>query len=363
MAATKRKTKPLATGPQALLDSCYEDEPIELKDISKDRCIPSGIEVLNWSMNLPGYPQGRAVEMLGVEGSAKSGTVLIGMLNAIRMGGCGIYIDTEHSLDLSRLRTMGFPMNSNGKPEHFYYCAPHSLEEAHRMIENVVRNYKQFETPILLCWDSFTAAGPKSLTEAVEAGKKRPAIGALMNADWLRSGILADLDDTPIAFVIINQVRDSIGDWSPNPQRKTTSAGGRAIKYYVSIRMEMSTTGQIKAREGENVPGIYVNAKILKNRFGPSHRSANYPFYFESGVDDVQSVIRYAEMKGVLEKGARKGSVIYNDREVLKSALWHYMQENPDEYKLLKLECKTAYDQKTPVDSLMASTGMDEGDD
>ena len=304
--AARRKPVTSASSMGDLLDACFEDEPYTPHEV--DTYIPTGVCLLDWALGVPGWPCGRVVEIFGEEGSGKTALALMACKNAIAMGGSAVYLDCEHAFNYDRLPKLG--MHSR---EGLTVRQPHTLEDVHRMVEMAAKSHDRFNAPMVIVWDSFVSVGSKA---EVKKDDNSMAMAARLNSRWFPKRILRLLDGAPVCLIVVNQIRDTMNVW--NPAKKTTSPGGKALKFYASIRLEVDTSGKIKPRiEGDDPPGIYVNAVVKKSRFGGSHRKANFPFYFERPVDDLQVLIRYAATKKVLSM-TQNGRVNYHDKTMLK---------------------------------------------
>lgn len=331
-----------------LLDSCSEGEPYIPQPI--EIYVPTGICLLDWAIGTPGWPTGRVVELYGHDSSGKSGLALMAIRNAIQLGGCGAYLDCEHGFDHNRLKKIGM-----SSMEGLVLREAETLEELHKKIETLVRNHHKFPSPMVIVWDSFCSVSSKS---AVKKDDASVALEPRINSAWFRKRILRLLNGTPVCLLILNQIRDTMNMW--NPAKKTASPGGRALKHYASLRVELSEAGKIKPRTvGDDYPGIYINAVVKKNRLGPSYRTANFPFYFERPVDDTQILIRYATQKNIL-KTTDSGRVVYQDKAMLKQQLWNYLRENSEDLEALRESCRVKFGHITPTSTLDLDMDEDE---
>ncbi len=317
----------------------YSPSPIKI-------FIPTGVPQLDWAIGGFGWPSGRIVELFGPPGSGKTGLALIACRSAITMGGCAVFIDGEKALDVARLPKLGF---SSVDPPNFYAYCPETLEDCHSIIEGILSNHSKLPNPIVIVWDSYVSCSPKAELEAIKKGKKETvAMSSRANSAWFRRTVLNYAINSPVCIIIINQLRDTIGVWSPRPGAKTTkSPGGKALSFYSSLRVETNSPARIPATTNSQSPGIFMNCTVVKNRQGPSHRVANFPFYEEGhgGVDGISALIHYSILKGVLPISGN--TVVYNNQKMMKPKLWSYLYENPQELEKLKSACRDMFNGRT----------------
>lgn len=257
-----------------------------------------------------GVPVGKITEIAGHEGTGKT---LFGMqicANAQKDGALIFYIDAERSLNTDFAKRVGLDTDS----EHFVYMPLSNLEEVFSVMFAIFHQIdewekkKQFNYPyVVIIWDSVAASSPK---ENVNAENPDPTSNVGLAARILSKNIPLLLDQTGrknVAQVFLNQLRTKIG--APAFSDPWITPGGKAIPFYSSVRIRLASVGKIKAKD--EVVGIKTKAKVVKSRFGPPYREAEFGIYFTKGVDDSESIIDFLKTRGVVKtrKGGAKGNL------------------------------------------------------
>jgi recombination protein RecA len=271
--------------------------------------IPTGSFSLDLALGVGGLPRGRVVEIFGPESSGKTTLALNVVAQAQRQGGKAAFIDAEHALDPMYAGRLGVKVNE------LLISQPDNGEEALNILESLVRSGMISVVVV----DSVAALTPKAEIEG-EMGDQHVGRQARMMAQALRKlTAIAAKSETLIIF--INQIRMQIGVFFGNPE---TTPGGKALRFYASVRIDVRRTAQIK--KGENVVGSRVKAKVVKNKVAPPFRVAEFDIMYGSGISYEADVLNAAIKYGAVTKsgasysfnGEKLGTGFDNVRERLK---------------------------------------------
>lgn len=254
-------------------------------DLSIER-IPSGIIALDIALG-GGYPKGKMVEIFGPEGSGKSSISLRLMAEAQKFGRC-VYIDAENSFDPMIAASSGVDLDS------LVVSQPESSEQTLEIIEMVLGA----DDVSAIVVDSVAGMVPRAELEG-DYGDSHVGLQArLMSQGMRKINSIMQANESDVILVWINQIRDKIGVMGYGPQ--TTTTGGRALKFWCSTRIDVAKVGQVK--QGEEVIGHSVRAKIVKNRYAPPFRSANFDILYDSGISNESTLLDLAIAKGIIKK-------------------------------------------------------------
>jgi recombination protein RecA len=254
-----------------------QNKPIEV--------IPSGSLQLDKALGVGGYPKGRIIEIYGNESTGKTTLALQAISNCQKLNGKCAYIDLENALDAKFCEANGVDL---GK---MLLAQPDSGEQAFSLIEALIKT----DMIDLIVVDSVAAMVPNAeLTGEME--DQTIGLHARLMSKGLRivQNLLAKYQTT---IIFINQIREKIGVMFANPE---TTTGGRALRFYSSMRIELRRSELIK--EGTDCIGIKVCAKIVKNKVAPPLYKAYIDIYFNKGFDHTAEIIDFALEKGVIEK-------------------------------------------------------------
>ncbi len=275
--------------------------------------IPTGAINLDIALGIGGIPRGRVTEVYGPESSGKTTLALHIIANAQKAGGVAAFIDAEHALDAEYARKVGVNIDD------LLVSQPDTGEQALDITETLVRS-NAIDVVVI---DSVAALVPRAEIEG-EMGDSHVGLQARLMSQALRK-LTAAIHRSRTAVVFINQIREKIGVMFGNPE---TTTGGRALKFYSSLRLDIRRIAAIK--EGQNVIGNLTRVKVVKNKVAPPFRQAEFDIMFDEGISFIGTVIDQAVNDGIMEKSGSWYS--YGDERVGQGRenAKMFLKENPD---------------------------------
>lgn len=271
--------------------------------------IPTGSLALDMALGIGGIPRGRVIEIFGPESSGKTTLALHVVAEAQKRGGLAAFVDAEHALDPDYAKRLGVKINE------LLISQPDTGEQALEIVDSLVRS-GSVEVVVI---DSVAALTPQAEIEG-EMEQQHVGVQARLMARALRK-LTASIARTKTSVIFINQIRIQIGIMFGNPE---TTPGGKALKFFSSVRIEVRRAAQIK--KGEEIIGNRVNAKIVKNKVAPPFRRAEFDIFYNEGISRDAELLTLGEKFGVLKKagasftfeGTRLGVGFDNARQFLK---------------------------------------------
>jgi recombination protein RecA len=271
--------------------------------------IPTGNILIDRALGVGGVPRGRIVEIYGPESSGKTTLTLTIIAQAQKRGGLAAFIDVEHALDPKYAQRLGVNLDD------LLVSQPSSGEEALRICETLVRS-NALDVIVL---DSVAALVTKQELEG-EIGDSTVGTQARLMSAAMRK-LTALISKARTCCIFTNQIREKIGVMFGNPE---TTPGGKALKFYSSVRMDIRRIGAIKQGDG-TVTGNRTRVKVVKNKVAPPFTEAEFDIMYNEGISNVGSLIDVALEKGILEKRGSwlsyKGNQLAQGRDAAKEAL------------------------------------------
>jgi len=301
----------------------------EVKPVDVD-VIPTGAISLDLALGVGGIPRGRVIEIYGIESTGKSTLALHVCSEAQKKGGVAAFIDVEHALDPDYARKIGVNVDD------LLISQPDSGEQALQIVETLVRSG---EVDVIVV-DSVAALTPKAEI-AGEMGDFQIGLQARLMSQALRklSGIVAK---TKTVVIFLNQTRMKIGVMFGNPE---TTSGGLALKFYSSVRINLSRIAQIKYKD--EVIGSRIKAKIVKNKVAAPFKSTEFDIYYNEGISKFADILNTGVKYDIIKKS---GSWFQFENTKLGQGTEesrNFLKENPEISKKIVQEIKKAIISKT----------------
>ena len=297
--------------------------------------VPSGSLGLDLALGVGGVPKGRVVEVYGPESGGKTTVALHMVAEVQKRGGIAGFIDAEHALDPVYAKKIGVDI------DNLYISQPDTGEQALEITETMVRS----GAVDIVIVDSVAALVPKAEIEG-EMGDSHVGLQARLMSQALRK-LTAIIGKTNCTVIFINQLREKVGVMFGNPE---TTTGGRALKYYSSIRLEVRRGEQIK-KDGEAI-GNRTKIKVVKNKVAPPFRTAEVDIIYGEGISREGDILDLAVAENIVNKSgawyAYNGDKIGQGRENAKL----FLKEHPDLMEEVEQKVREKYAQKEGVDQV-----------
>jgi recombination protein RecA len=287
--------------------------------------IPTGSLSLDAALGVGGMPRGRVVEIFGPESSGKTTLALHVIAEAQKTGGMAAFIDAEHALDAAYARKLGVDV------DNLLVSQPDSGEQALEIAEMLVRS-GALDVCVI---DSVAALVPKAELEG-EMGDSHMGLQARLMSQALRK-LTGIVSKSNTCLVFINQIREKIGVMFGNPE---TTTGGRALKFYASVRADVRRVASIK--DGDEVTGSRTKVKVVKNKVAPPFREAEFDIMYGVGISKEGDLIDLGTERGIVEKSGAwfsyKGERMGQGRENVKQ----FLKDNTDIRQKIEDELRKA---------------------
>jgi len=281
--------------------------------------IPTGAISIDYALGVGGVPRGRVVEIFGPESSGKTTLALQVIAEAQKLGGMAAFVDAEHALDAACAQKLGVDL------ENLLVSQPDNGEQALEIVEVLIRSGGVDVVVV----DSVAALVPKAEIEG-EMGDAQMGLQARLMSQALRK-LTGVVSKSKTCLVFINQLREKIGVMFGNPE---TTTGGRALKFYASVRLDIRRIASIK--DGDTVIGGRTRVKVVKNKVAPPFREAEFDVMYGEGISRTGDLLDLAVDKRIVEKSgawfAYGGERLGQGRENAKQ----FLKENPDVYKTIE---------------------------
>ena len=288
--------------------------------------IPTGSLSLDIALGLGGVPKGRIIEVYGPESSGKTTVALHMAAEVQKRGGIAGFIDAEHALDPAYAKNIGVDI------ENLYISQPDNGEQALEITETMVRS----GAVDIIIVDSVAALVPKAEIDG-DMGDSHVGLQARLMSQALRK-LTAAISKSNCIVIFINQLREKVGVMFGNPE---TTTGGRALKFYSSIRLDVRRIEALK--QGGEMVGNRTRIKVVKNKVAPPFREAEFDIMFGKGISKEGDVLDLAASVGIVQKSgawfAYGGDKIGQGRENAKA----YLREHPEIMDEIEHKVRVAY--------------------
>jgi len=294
--------------------SCGKGSIMRMDEKEKVRveAVPTGAINLDAAIGVGGIPRGRVTEIYGPESSGKTTLCLHVVANAQKLGGVAAFIDAEHALDTEYARKLGVDVES------LLISQPDTGEQALEICEILVRS----GAVDIVVIDSVAALVPKAEIEG-DMGDSHVGLQARLMSQALRK-LTGAIARSKTIVIFINQLREKIGVMFGNPE---TTTGGKALKFYASVRLDIRRIGPVK--EKEDVVGSHVRVKVVKNKVAPPFKQAEFDIMYAEGISHTSLLVDIGAEANIIEKSGAwysyKGQKIGQGRENAKM----YLKDNP----------------------------------
>jgi recombination protein RecA len=281
--------------------------------------ISTGSVSLDYALGIGGVPRGRVIEVFGPESSGKTTLTLQIIAEAQKLGGMAAFVDAEHALDAQYARKLGVDL------DNLLVSQPDNGEQALEIVEVLVRS----NAVDVVVVDSVAALVPRAEIEG-EMGEAQMGLQARLMSQALRK-LTGAVSKSKTCLIFINQLREKIGVMFGNPE---TTTGGRALKFYSSVRIDIRRIGAIK--DGDAVVGGRTRVKVVKNKVAPPFREAEFDVMYGEGISREGDLLDLAVDRKIVDKSgtwfAFNGDRLGQGRENVKQ----FLKDNPAVFKTLE---------------------------
>jgi recombination protein RecA len=285
--------------------------------------ISTGSVSLDYALGIGGMPRGRVIEIFGPESSGKTTLALQVIAEAQKGGGMAAFVDAEHALDAQYARKLGVDL------ENLLVSQPDNGEQALEIVEVLVRSGGVDVVVV----DSVAALVPRAEIEG-EMGEAQMGLQARLMSQALRK-LTGIVSKSKTCLIFINQLREKIGVMFGNPE---TTTGGRALKFYASVRVDIRRIGAIK--DGDTVVGGRTRVKIVKNKVAPPFREAEFDVMYGEGISREGDLLDLAVDRKIVEKSgtwfAYSGERLGQGRENVKQ----FLKDNPEIFRSIEAKVR-----------------------
>ncbi|HEU4698128.1 MAG TPA: recombinase RecA [Gemmatimonadales bacterium] len=308
--------------------------------------IPTGAINLDAAIGIGGVPRGRVTEIYGPESSGKTTLCLHLVASVQKSGGVAAYVDAEHALDTEYAKKLGVNV------EDLLVSQPDTGEQALEIVDILVRS----GAVDIVVIDSVAALVPKSEIEG-EMGDSSVGVQARLMSQALRK-LTGAINKSNCAVVFINQLREKIGVMFGNPE---TTTGGKALKFYASLRLDIRRIGPVKEKEA--VVGNHVRVKVVKNKVAPPFRQAEFDIMFDEGISHTSLLVDIAAENNIIQKSGAWYS--YGDQRIGQGRenAKLYLRDNPTLMAEVEEKVKAVLGMRAATPAGAAAGGDDEGEE
>jgi recombination protein RecA len=282
-------------------------------------CIPTGAISVDYALGVGGMPRGRCIEIFGPESSGKTTLALQIIAQAQKLGGMAAFVDAEHALDAAYAKKLGVDI------DNLLISQPDNGEQALEIVEVLIRSGGVDVVVV----DSVAALVPRAEIEG-EMGDAQMGLQARLMSQALRK-LTGVVSKSKTCLIFINQLREKIGVMFGNPE---TTTGGRALKFYASVRVDIRRIASIK--DGDVVVGGRTRVKIVKNKVAPPFREAEFDLMYGEGISKEGDLLDLAVDKKIIDKSgtwfAFGGERLGQGRENAKT----FLRDNPEVFRTIE---------------------------